>query len=280
MKKLLLLSIALMVIMTACRSAGSDELQALSIAYPDADPAAVTLNARTGTITITPSDVSGISGSATTNVDAWRPRISTSGDAVTIEQGTSSASVIPSASNQWDIRLGADAPLTLTINAGAAHTTADLSGLDLRGLTASATAGRFELRYDRPHPGPDGGSAVLSLASGAVNATGLLNSRLSRLQITTTGGDQTLTFDGEGLAQDMTVTLQTTVGNVLLNIPADLPAQVTYRTTSGRVRELDPQYTQVNEITYASADYAASDGPRLTIEIRTVFGDLRLAGVR
>lgn len=280
MKKLLLLSIALMFVMTACRSAGSDELQALSIPYPEAEPVAVTLTARTGTITIAPSDTPGISGSATTNVDAWRPHIDTSPNGITIEQGTSSASVIPSASNQWDIRLGSDAPLTLAINAEAAHTTADLSGLDMRDLTASATTGRFDLRYDRPHPGQDGGSAVLSLANGAVNATGLLNSKLSRLQITTAGGAQTLAFDGAGLTQDMTISLQTTVGNVLLNIPAEVPAQITYRTTSGRVRELDPQYSPVNEITYASANFESSEGPRLAIEIRTVFGDLRLAGLR
>jgi hypothetical protein len=76
----------------------------------------------------------------------------------------------------------------------------------------------------------------------------------------------------------MNVRIETTSGNVLLKIPSTAVAQIIYRTSSGAVLETDPQYQQVNDITYTLGDNATSAAPRINIEIRTVVGDLRLAG--
>ena len=76
----------------------------------------------------------------------------------------------------------------------------------------------------------------------------------------------------------MSVSIDTQAGDVLLKIPAGVAAQITYNSPSGTVLEADPQYMKTNNITYTVGNYDASDGSRLTIEIRSVVGDLRLAG--
>src|SRR5947208_1304742 len=82
-----------------------------------------------------------------------------------------------------------------------------------------------------------------------------------------------LAFDGATgvtLAQNMRVSINTQAGDVLLKIPPNIPAQITYNSPSGAVLEADPQYAKTNNITYTIGNYAASDGKRLTIEIRSV----------
>lgn len=272
---------ALFLLVTGCRSAGGLETQSIDIPYPAGDVTTINLNTTAGQVTINPADGdgSGVRGSLTTNVGAWQATTATSGSLISISQGTSSASVIPDAQNTWDLQLGKGMALILNHSNTGADALLNLGGLTLQEIKASATSGSYSLRYSTPTEG-DGGLATFRMTSGSFDATGLADSGLNTLSVTTQGGGVQMSFDGGSgaLVRNMLVRIETQVGDVLLKIPDSLPAQVIYRTSSGVVLEVDPMYTKVNDITYSTGNYEVSAAPRLTIEIRTVVGDLRLAG--
>lgn len=278
MKRILLFVVPILLITAACRSAGGSQSQTIDIAYPDAEVVTLNLTTTAGQVTIDSADSSGVHGTLTTNVSAWQAETSASSSSISIQQGTASANVIPDAQNSWELQLGKGVPLILTHSNTAANTALNLGGLTLAQLNVTATSGNYTLRYATPPPTSDGGTATFQLGNGNLEGTGLLNSHLSSLSVTSNGGNVQLTFEGGALAQDMSVRIDTRSGDVLLKIPPNVPTQVIYRTSSGTVLETDPAYTRVNDITYTLSDDAASDAPHLTIEIRTVIGDLRLAG--
>ncbi len=262
----------------ACSSTGGTQTQSVDLPYPDADPATLNLDTTAGSITVSAADSSGINGTLSTNVGSWVAQTSTSGSTISIRQGRASADVIPEAENTWDLQLGRGKPLILNQTNTAANATFNLGGLTLSAVNVTATTGNYTVSYGTPNPTDDGGTASFGMTNGDFTASGLSNSHLSSLTVTTTGGDVQLAFDGAAITQNMNVRIETTSGNVLLKIPPNAVAQVIYRTSSGALLETDPQYQKVNDITYTVGDYATSTAPRITIEIRTVVGDLRLAG--
>lgn len=275
MKRLALFILPLL-IFAACRSAGGTQTQSINLPYPAATPVTLSLDSTAGTITLNAADASGVTGTLTTNVGAWVAQTSTSGSTLSIQQGRSSASVIPDAANTWDLQVGRGTPLILNQTNTAADTTLNLGGLTLAAINVTATTGSYTVSYGTPNPADDGGTASFGLTNGNFTASGLSNSHLSSLSVTTTGGDVQLAFDGTAITQTMSVRIETTSGSVLLKVPSTTAAQVIYRTSSGALLEIDPQYQKVNDITYVVGDNNAT--PRLNIEIRTVVGDLRLAG--
>ncbi len=278
MKRLMLLLLPILLLFAACRSAGSTQTQSVDLPYPAADPVTLNLDTSAGDITVSAADTSGISGTLATNVGSWEAQTTTSGGTITIQQGRASADVIPDATNTWDLQVGRGTALILNNTNTAANTTLNLGGLPLSAVNTTATTGNYTINYGTPHPADDGGTAAFQLTNGSLSATGLANSHLNDLSVTTTGGSIQLTFDGEPLTMNMNVRVETRAGDVLLKVPANIPAQITYRTSSGTVLETDPQYQKLNNITFAVGADAVNTAPHLIIEIRTVVGDLRLAG--
>lgn len=277
MKRSILYIVPILLI-AGCRSAGGSQTETIDIAYPQVEVVAVNLTTSAGQVTVDSGDAPGLHGTLTTNVEAWQAQTSSSGGTISITQGTASADVIPDAQNSWDLHLSKDTPLMLTHTNTAANTTLNLGGLPMTQLSVMATSGNYSLRYATPNPQSDGGTASLQIGNGNLDAAGLINSHLSSLTVTTNGGNIQMTFDGGALAQTMNVRIDTQAGDVLLKIPPSVPTQVIYRSSSGTVLETDPAYAQVNPITYTLGSGTAGDTPSLSIEIRTVIGDLRLAG--
>ncbi len=276
MKHIHLITIPILLIIAACGGTGGSQTQTLDIPYPTADSVMVNLTTSSGQISVSAGDNSGLQGSATTNLDAWKVESKSDASSISVTQGTSSADVIPNAQNTWDVQLGKGKALILSDSNTAANTTLNLGGLSLTKLTVSATSGNTTVRFAAANP--VSGTATLSAGNGDFDLANLGNSHLSSLAISTEGGSVALAFDGAALTQNMDVSINTQAGDVLLKIPTGAAAQITYNSPSGAILETDPQYVKVNNITYTVGDYAASDGSRLTIEIRTVVGDLRLAG--
>jgi len=277
MKRFIFFALPLLLIAAACQSAGGSQSQSLNIDYPNADVVTINLNTTDGQVTVNPADTSGVHGTVTTNIGAWQATNTTSGGSISITQGSSGADVIPNAQNSWDLQIGKGKALILNHTNTAANTTLHLGGLMLTQMNVTATSGDYTLRYDTPNPASDGGTSSLQLTNGTVDAAGLVNSHLSSLAITTRGGNVALGFDGGTLTQNMSVSINTQDGDVLLKIPTGIAAQVTYISPSGTAQEVDPQFTKVNNITYTLGNYAATT-PHLTIDIRSIVGDLRLAG--
>jgi Toastrack DUF4097 len=266
----------LLIATAACGGAGGSNTQTLDIAYPNADVVTVNLSTTSGEVGVSAGDNAGVHGTVTTNVSAWQAVALSDASSVSITQGTSGADVIPNAENMWDVQLGKGKALIINDSNTAANTTFNLGGLSLTQLNATATNGNTTVHFAAPNS--SSGKATLQSNNGDFNLTGLANSNLSNLAITTSGGTVQLSFDGAALTQNMSVSINTQAGDILLKIPTNLAAQITYNSPSGTVLEADPQYKKINNITYAVGNYGDSDGSRLTIEIRSVVGDLRLAG--
>ncbi len=277
MKRVVLFILPIL-LFTACRSAGGTQTQSVNLPYPDADPVTLNLDTTAGTITVSAADTSGVSGTLSTNVGAWVAQTSTNGSTISIQQGHSGADVIPDAANSWDLQVGRGKTLILNQTNTGADTTFNFGGLTLSAVNVTATTGSYTVSYSTPNPADDGGTASFGLGNGGFTGSGIANSHLSSLTVTTTGGDVQMAFDGTAITQNMNVRIETTSGNVLLKVPSSVVAQVIYRTSSGALLETDPQYQKLNDITYTVGGNAASDAPRINIEIRTVVGDLRLAG--
>ena len=278
MKRGAFVIIPILLIIAACGGAGGSQTQTLNIAYPNTDVVTVNLATITGQVAVSAGDNAGVHGTTTTNVSAWQSTSSSDASSVSITQGTASADVIPNAQNSWDIQLGKGTKLILNHTNTTANTTLNLGGLSLTQLNLTATTGNTTIRYAAANAS-SGATATLQSGNGNFDLAGLSNSQLSSLSLTTQGGSVQLAFDGGAtLAQNMNVSINTQSGDVLLKIPSGIAAKITYNSPSGAVLESDPQYTKTDKITYTVGNYAASDGSRLTIDIRSVVGDLRLAG--
>lgn len=278
--KLITAVIFTLLVLTACRTAGGEETQTIQAPYPtEVGTVNINLTTTAGDIIVTPGDFAGVSGTATTNVGAWIPNVTISGSAINIAQGRASAAVIPDAQNRWDLALGGGVPITLSHDNEDANGQFNLSGLMLNALSVDARGGDYIVRYASPLTS-DGSTTNITTQNGSVEITGFLNSKPLGGTITTFGGDVTLGLDGTAaLEQSADLRVETRVGNVQLNIPQGLPVRVNYRTSSGTILEIDPQFTRVDSVTITNGD-VSGDVPFLNIDIRTTSGDLRLAGAR
>ncbi len=275
--KLLISLLFSLVMISACRSAGEDQAVTIETAYP-ADNVTLNLNTTAGTIAVGRGDFAGVSGSAVTNVTDWRADVSTSGNTITIAQGRANVSVIPNAQNQWNLALGAGVPLTINQTNEDANTTLNLGGLALNALNLTARQGNYTLAFDAPMTSSSS-TAIITTQNGDVAITGLLNARLSSAAITTFAGAVQLTLDGEVPTAPLDISIETRIGNIQLTIPHNILARINYRSTSGAVLQIDPQFTRVDALTITNGDLD-SDAPVVTIDITTRAGDLRLTGAR
>ncbi len=263
-------------LIAACRATGQTITQEFAAPLPDADPAPVVLEIATGTLLLEPVDSSGITGTVTTNVDDWAVTVSTDArGALRVTQGRARNQVIPNARNQWDVKLSREKPVDLTITAGDAGGTLNLTGLALPQLTINGGTGSFTLNYGAPAP-ITGGAAVVNLAGGDLTVTGVLNSGAARIESTATSGVQTFEFTGQRLAENLRVNITTTAASVILRIPAGLPTRVVFNTTTGTVRDMPGSYTNIGQRTFENAAYADDSQPRLLIAVQTVTGGLRV----
>ena len=259
-----------------CRATGQTTIQEVAAAYPAADPPAVVLDITNGTLILAPGDVEGLAGKVTTNVSDWAVTAGLDArGALRVAQGRTRNAVIPTASNEWDFKLSRSAPVSLTINTASAGGTLDLAGLALPQLAINGGTGAFALSYGAPAPAA-GGSIAIALTGGSVTITGLLNSGAARLDVTTTSGDQTYEFTGAGLAENLRANLTSTAADIVLRLPAGLPARIEFTTTTGIIRGVPASFTHLDRFTFENAAYADTSQRRLLIEVQTITGGLRV----
>jgi len=264
-------------VLAACRSAGGEETQTISVDFPEDGRVNIALEMTAGNLSLQPASQGGLTGTINTNVRDWRPSVETAGDTIRIRQGRASVSVIPDARNTWSLSVGPLERLNLSIEAGAAEVTAQLGGLPLNELSLQGTTRPTTLNFDQPAD-YQGGRGTITLTTGAFTANSLFNTTLRELNVTTTGGRIELNFDGGPRTTPLLVRLETRSGITLIGIPANVNARVTYNTSSGNLRQVDPQYEQINRTTWVTGDPDAD--PMLIIELRSVVGDLRLAQIQ
>ncbi len=133
---------------------GPTETFTVNEPLPEGDTAAdVELNMGGGEFVLAGGAEGLLEGEVTYNVADWKPTLTRQGERLVVQQGESTLVGIPDGHviNKWDLRLG-DAPMELTIHAGAYQGEIDLSGVPLRSLTINDGASNSEVRFDSPNP--------------------------------------------------------------------------------------------------------------------------------
>ena len=245
-RKPILLTVAALVIMTmACSisingpvtqvKTGPTVTEEISVPFLEdtEELAHVSLMFGSGTLTLSPgAEDSMISGTATFNVEDFRPHVTTEGRRVRIEQGNLDISGIPDfrddVINDWNLFLST-APMELTIEAGAYNGNFELGGLALQSLEISDGAADVEVSFSEPNL-VEMDLFTYNTGASTVSISGLANTNCSTFIFRSGAGSYTLDFSGE-LAQDMTVNLESGLSSLTIIMPEGTATEV--RTEGG-----------------------------------------------
>lgn len=250
---------------------GPTVTEEISVPYPDTTGTPVLIiGFGAGELNLSPGADALVSGTAQYNYPVLKPKISTTGAVVKLNQGNSEGAVnLPAQiENTWDLQLGAE-PVNLQIEAGAYKARFDFSGLALTSLSIKDGASDVKLKFTEPN------QAVMSLLSyetGASNVTleGIGYASPASFTFKCGAGNYKLDFSGE-LTQNMTAKIDAGLGNVTLVIPEGVPAQVTVEgglsniTTGSGWSQEGNTYTQ------------QGSGPMITILVNVGLGNLTLS---
>ena len=170
-----------------------------------------------------------VSGTASYNVDDFKPEITIDGNEVRLESGELKIEGIPRISdkvkNEWDLELG-DQVINLEINSGAYKGDFDLGDLSLKSLKISDGAADVRVKFSKPNRVE---MESLSYQTGASNVrlTDLANANFSSMVFRSGAGNYSLDFSGE-LKRDADVNIESGISQVTLIVPEGLSAQVIF----------------------------------------------------
>jgi hypothetical protein len=236
-----------------------------------ADVSEVTIEMAAGKLNVNPASDAKLSGRVDFNVAAWIPTITSDTGSLTISQGHNDGVGNVSGNdiiNDWDLKLGNQVVLDLTINAGAYKGRLDLSGLKIRRLEINDGASDGDVKFNIPNP-ESMEKLVYRTGASKVNLYGLANANFVDMTFDSGAGDYLLDFSGT-LTQNATVTIHTGVSALTIIIPDGMHAIIT---NSGAITNVTPVGTwNVNNNRYEMG----SEGPILTINIDMALGNLKL----
>ena len=207
---------------------GPTQVDDIALPIPTGDGTVqLTLSFGAGTLLLHPGTDSLVSGTATYNVEDFKPVVTMEGLIASIVQGDWKMESIPSMDdikNEWDLSLGV-VPMDLIIEAGAYKGEFELGGLALENLTVSDGASDVEVTFSEPNTTE---MTLLKYKTGASNVSliGLGNADFSAMEFDSGAGNYTLDFSGT-LRRDASVSIETGVSNITLVIPSGIPVQIT-----------------------------------------------------
>jgi len=205
--------------------AGPEIEESITVADPRSDETRLNISFGAGELTLSPGAQNLVDGTAVYNVEDLKPEVKKNGNSIEIKQGDfKSLPAFDDMKNKWDLKLG-DAPMELTIQAGAYDANLELGGLALKNLTVRDGAANVDLSFLEPNQTE---MSILRYETGAsdVRLTGLANANFSALTFSGGAGNYTLDFGGE-LQRDAVVTIESGFGNVSLIVPEGVDAIVT-----------------------------------------------------
>ena len=251
---------------------GPTQTDQLSIPAPEAGGTTILqLKFGAGDLTLNPGSDQLVTGTATYNLQAFKPVIEQNGSVVTLSQtgpsgvtGFSTQNLV----NKWDLKLGS-MPMNLSIEAGAYKAKYELGGLALSSLAVKDGAAQSDLDFSKPNTTE---LSSLSYETGAsnVNLKHIGNASPATFTFRCGAGNYTLDFSGE-LKRDLTARIEAGLGNVSIKIPKGIPAQVTVQgglsnvTTSGDWDHSGETYSQTGE------------GPAIVILVSIGAGNLEIS---
>lgn len=212
-----------------------------------------------------------IDGVATYNVADFEPEVDVSGNNVHVSQGDLEITGIPNFNervvNRWELQLS-DAPMNLTIKAGAYDGEYQLGGLALHSLKISDGAARVDLSFTEQNPVS---MDTFQYTTGASDVTldGLAYANFKDMLFRSGAGSYQLDFSG-GLLQDATVEIESGISRITLIVPSDTNAEVQFQGGLTDVRTTGVWL--VSGDTYS----LNGSGPKLTIIVKMGAGSLEL----
>ena len=218
-------------------------------------------------------DISGgaenwVEGNIEYNVPLWQPEVIRTGSKLEINQKLkANINISDKVVNKWLLKLG-QAPMDITINAGAYDSRLDLSGVPVTSLDISDGASNTLVSFNEPNPVV---MEKLHYKSGASNIEfkGLGNANFKEMRFE--GGAGAFKFDFSGqLQQDAQIDIRGGAGSFVIIIPAETPVTVILGKTLGEVA-LEGTWS-VNGQEYT----ASGNGPALEIEINLSLGKVTL----
>jgi hypothetical protein len=229
----------------------------------------VTIEMGAGTLGIANGASDLIDGTVEYNVENWKPEITRTSSRITISQNNSSNVGIPDGDikNDWNLQFG-DAPIDLTVNAGAYEGKIDLSGLSITNLSISDGASKATVQFDTLNPVE---MEQLSYKTGAsdVELLGLGNANTKTIYFDSGVGSYTLDFSGD-VQNDIFVRVQSGMSDMTIIIPDNVRAEV--ELTNG-LSNVDANGTW----TISGSTYKCGDsGPLITINLNMAVGNLQL----
>jgi hypothetical protein len=232
----------------------------------------VTLSFGAGNFTLVPGAQNEVvSGSATYNVEDFKPKITTNQNVISVEQGNLKLGGIPNFQNKvrndWSLQLG-NVPMRLTVNAGAYTGRYELGGLPIQSLSVSDGAADVDLAFTSPNPG---NMDTFNYTTGAssVKLSGLANAHFAKMTFRSGAGDYRLDFNGD-LRFATDVTVESGLSNITIIVPVGVSAKVSFEgglanvQASGKWVKNGSEYSQ------------SGSGPTLTISVKLGAGNLNL----
>ncbi len=251
-------------------SVGSTNTETIDVGTPPGSgPYRLELAMGAGTLNLSPGAGEKIvQGTVTYNVDEFKPVVTTSGSTVRIEQGRPSLrSFTGHVKNDWNLTLG-NAPMALKLSTGAAKGELELGGLSLTDLTVTQGATDFTVSFSQLN-----GTTLdtLSYQAGAAKTVmnDLSNANARKMEFKGGAGDLRLDFAGS-LQRDLQVSVTAAAGNVVITVPAGVPAVATVNgvlatvTTSGAWSKSGNRYA------------LNGSGPAITFDVKMSVGKLDL----
>ncbi len=249
--------------------------QTLNISEPApgaGQTAVVQIGMGAGTLNISAGAAGLVEGTVQYNVAEWKPTVTHTGGMVTIEQGQPKNNIgLPQSGskivNDWALKLG-NAPMALTVNAGAYNGTLSLGGVPLTALTIHDGASNAKVTFDAANPQS---MSTLNYDTGAstVTLSGLANANAQSVAFTGGAGDYQLDFSGK-LQHDMTVSVKAGASTVRLVVPPGVSAKVT---VTGGLNNVNADSTWA----HSGDTYTQSgSGPTVTVNVDMGVGSLKL----
>jgi len=232
----------------------------------------ISLSFGAGELKIAPGiDDALINGTATYNVEDFKPEVDTSNNSVTITQGNLEIRGLPkidaTVKNDWDLKLG-QYPVDLIIKAGGYTGALELGGLSISDLHISDGASDVDLLFSQPNQVE---MNALRYETGAsdVSLEGLSNANFNTMVFQSGAGNYTLDFSGQ-LKRDSIVFIETGLSNLTILIPEGIPAEIT---VEGRLNNVS---MRGNWDKFGDTYINRGEGPQLDITVEMGAGNLTL----
>jgi hypothetical protein len=210
---------------------GPTQTEEMQVPLPDTGgPINLTLSFGAGEIELD-SGATGalINGAIRYNVADFKPEVTIEGDNVYIEQGDLNISGIPNFEdrvvNEWNFKLTSE-PINLSIKAGAYKGRYDLGGLSLNRLTVADGAADVEMRFTEANL-IEMKTFDYSTGTSSVELEGLGYGNISTMTFRSGAGNYRLDFSGP-LQRDLEALVESGISNVVIIIPAGVPAEVRF----------------------------------------------------